>query len=70
MKKNLGRVDRLIRALFAAITAICYFSHVINGATATVLLSLAGILLFTSLVSFCPLYFPFGISTLNKNNNR
>ena len=66
MKKNMGVADRLIRILAAAVVAIIYFMHLINGMTAIILLAMAGIFLLTSLVSFCPLYFPFGISTCKK----
>jgi hypothetical protein len=31
-----------------------------------VLLILSGVFILTSLISFCPLYFPFGISTRKK----
>ena len=66
MKKNMGIADRLIRVLVAIAIAACYFTHLINGLTATILLILAGMFLLTSLVSFCPLYLPFGIRTNKK----
>ena len=33
-----------------------------------VLLVLAGIFVLTSLIGFCPLYYPFGISTCKKSD--
>jgi len=66
MKKNMGTVDRVIRSLIAIVIAILYFTHAISGTLAIVLLILAAVLLFTSIISFCPLYLPFGISTAKK----
>ena len=66
MKKNMGIADRLIRVLVAVIIGVLYFMQLINGITAIILLAIAGILLLTSLISTCPLYLPFGISTAKK----
>ena len=66
MKKNMGSVDRIIRILVAVVIAILYFTQVINGTIAVVLLVLAGIFVATSFMSFCPLYLPFGLSTIKK----
>lgn len=63
MKKNMGNADRIVRLIVAALIAILYFSGTISGTFGLVLLVLAGIFLLTSLISFCPLYAPFGLST-------
>jgi hypothetical protein len=63
MKKNMGNADRIIRVIIAVIIAALYFTNVISGTLGIVLLALAGIFVLTSLVSFCPLYAPFGLST-------
>ena len=63
MKKNMGSTDRILRILIAAVIAVLFFTNVITGTVGIVLLVLAGIFLLTSIVSFCPLYAPFGIST-------
>mgnify|MGYP002401665339 CR=1 FL=1 len=63
MKKNMGSADRIIRLIIAAVIAGLFFTNGISGTLGIVLLVLAGIFLLTSLVSFCPLYAPFGIST-------
>lgn len=63
MKKNMGSADRIIRVLIAAIVAILYFSGTVTGTLGIVLLVLAGIFVLTSLISFCPLYAIFGISS-------
>ncbi len=66
MKKNMGNTDRLVRVLIAAVIAVLYFTKVIPGTLGIVLLVLAGVFVATSLISFCPLYAPFGISTCKK----
>lgn len=63
MKKNMGTADKIIRIVLAAIIATLYFTNVISGTLGIVLLVLGGVFLLTSLVSFCPLYAPFGLST-------
>ena len=66
MKKNMGTIDIAIRLVIAAIVIILYFTHVISGTLAIILLIFAGVFILTSLLSFCPLYLPFGISTRGK----
>ena len=66
MKKNTGSADKIIRILLAAVVAVLYFTKAINGTLAMVLGILAGAFLLTSFISLCPLYLPFGISTLKK----
>jgi hypothetical protein len=63
MKKNMGNTDRLIRVLLAGVLAYLYFSGTVTGTIGLVLVVLAGVFVLTSLVGFCPLYAPFGIST-------
>ena len=66
MKKNMGSTDRIVRVLIALLFIILYFTNIITGTMAFVLLALSGIFVLTSLVSFCPLYLPFGIRTCKK----
>ncbi len=68
MKKNMGSADRVIRFILAAIVVALYFTNVISGTVGIVLLVLAGVFVLTSLVSFCPLYAPFGLSTCATKN--
>ena len=63
MKKNMGTADRIIRVLIAAVIATLYFMNILTGTIGIVLLVLAGIFVLTSLISFCPLYAPFGLKT-------
>ena len=66
MKPNMGTADRIVRILVAAVIAILYFTGTVSGTLGIVLLVLAGVFVATSVVSFCPLYAPFGISTCPK----
>lgn len=63
MKTNMGTVDKIVRILAAVVIAALYFSGTISGTLAIVLGILAVIFILTSLVSFCPLYLPLGLST-------
>ena len=66
MKKNMGSVDRVIRALIALVIIILFFTNAISGTLAVVLLVLAGVFIITSILSICPLYLLLGINTLKK----
>ena len=66
MKKNMGLADRIIRLTLVALVAILYFTGVISGTLAIILGIFAVAFFVTSLISFCPLYLPFGISTRKK----
>ncbi len=66
MKANMGSTDKMIRIIVAIVIAILFFTNVISGTLGIILLILAAILVLTSLISFCPLYFPFGLSTKKK----
>lgn len=63
MKRNMGSTDKIIRFVLAALFVILYFTNVVSGVLGIILLVLAGVFVLTSLVSFCPLYAPFGLST-------
>jgi hypothetical protein len=63
MKTNMGNLDRGIRIIVAAIIGFLYFNGTITGTLGIVGLVLAAVFVLTSLVSFCPLYAIFGIST-------
>lgn len=59
----MGTIDRILRVLVAIVLVVLYFTGVISGMLAIVLLIAAAIFILTSVVSICPLYLPFGIST-------
>jgi len=67
MKPNMGTTDKIIRIVIAAVIAALYFlTDLIPGTLGIILLVLAAVFVLTSLVSFCPLYLPFGINTGKK----
>lgn len=68
LNKNMGMLDRTIRLVIAAVIAVLYFTGNLSGLAAIILGILAVIFVVTSLVSFCPLYLPFGLSTRKQSS--
>jgi hypothetical protein len=66
MKKNMGKLDKTLRILVAAVIAVLFFTNTISGTLGIVLMIFAGIFVLTSFISFCPIYTAFGISTIKK----
>lgn len=66
MKKNIGKTDRIIRLLVAAVIVVLLFADIISGTLGLILLILAAVLILTSFFNFCPLYKLFGISTWSE----
>jgi len=72
-KKNMGRLDRTLRAIVGvALVPIGLFA--LGGWQGTLiglLVTAFALLPFaTSLTGFCPVYVPFGISTLDREQQR
>jgi hypothetical protein len=63
MKKNVGVLDRGTRTILAMVLGVLIVTGTIAGTAAIVLGVVAVLLLLTSLISFCPLYFLVRIST-------
>lgn len=66
MKPNMSSFDRTFRIVVAALIAILYFTNVISGTLAIVLLAFAVIFILTGFIGTCPLYSAFGINTKAK----
>jgi hypothetical protein len=66
MKKNMGTFDKVIRILVAVVVVILFFTNTVSGTLAYILLALSAVFVLTSLLGFCPLYLPFGLSTKKK----
>jgi hypothetical protein len=66
MKNNMGSIDKVIRVLIALVFGALYFTGTVTGILGYILLALGGIFILTSVISFCPLYMPFGLSTCKK----
>jgi hypothetical protein len=69
MKANMGTIDRVMRIIAAVVIATLYFTNMISGTLAIILLVFAAVFILTSFISFCPLYVPFGLSTKKKENS-
>lgn len=68
MKKNMGAVDKSLRFIIAIVFAILYYMEIVTGTVGIILVVLGGVFVLTSLINFCPLYLPFGISTCKKGD--
>jgi Protein of unknown function (DUF2892) len=66
MTRNMGTLDRVLRALLAMGIGYLWWTAEISGVLGAALAVAAVVMLLTSLVSFCPLYRPLGISTCGK----
>lgn len=64
MIRNMGTIDRLVRALLVAPVALAA-AFVVGPLTAwgIALVAFAGVMLVTAAIGFCPLYAPFGLRT-------
>lgn len=62
----MGVTDRVIRTLLAVVFGLMYYAGIVSGTVGIVLIVLAVIFLLTSLISYCPFYRLFGISTREK----
>lgn len=70
MKKNMNSIDKLIRLFLAIILIVLFYKEVLTGTLGLIALVLALVLTITSLISFCPLYTLFGISTCKKPDTK
>ena len=59
----MGSADKIIRLIIAAVVAFLFYNGTISGTFGIVLLVFAAVFVFTSLISFCPLYKIFGFNT-------
>ncbi len=62
----MGSTDKIIRIILALVFIVLFFMNVVTAPMSYVLLALAAVFVFTSLVSFCPMYPLFGINTCKK----
>jgi hypothetical protein len=64
--KNIGSRDRVLRIAIAIVLAILAATGTIGGGLAIAAWVVAGLLLATSLVGFCPAYRLLGLNTCGK----
>ena len=65
----MGNSDRLIRLVLAIIFVVLWFQNIVTGTAGIILVVVAGILVLTSIFSFCPVYKLFGINSLGKKRH-
>lgn len=63
MKSNVGNNDKAVRISVAILLVALYFTGTLSGILGVIALVVAAVFVVTSLVSFCPLYAIFGMST-------
>ena len=68
MKSNMSAADRAIRLILIAVIALLYFTGNISSALAIVLGVIVAIFVFSSFTGFCPIYYPFKISSIRKKS--
>lgn len=66
MKKNLSGYDRIARVMTFVLTLALYFSGSVTGAWGIGLMIIGFVLAVTALISWCPIYHLFGISTCKR----
>ncbi len=66
MKVNMGSTDRIIRVILALVFFALILTNTVSGVLAIILGVLGVVFLLTSAIRSCPLYMPFGISTIKK----
>lgn len=63
MQKNIGKTDKTIRIALAIVFVSVDYFNILNWEYSWLLSLLGIILVLSTLISFCPLYLPFGINT-------
>lgn len=63
MKKNVSRMDRIIRVLLGIALIVAFLLEIAPDTIGIIFLVLGGVFILTGLIRFCPLYLPFGINT-------
>ncbi len=69
MKKNMSSTDSVIRIIIAALITVLFFTKIITGTFAIVMIIVAAIFLATSVIGFCPLYALIGVKTCKTKSN-
>jgi len=68
MKKNMGKLDSIVRLTVAVLLAYLLFAGTIAGVWAIVSGIAAAIMLFTAIFRVCPLFTLVGITTICKKD--
>ena len=66
MKLNMSQADRVVRLVVAAMLVMAILMQWVSGLLMIIAGVLALVMLGTAVVRVCPLYLPFGLSSLGK----
>lgn len=66
MKKNMGKIDKALRIISAALLVALYLAGVAKGTLGIIFLAISAMFLVTSILGICPLYTVFGWNTGKK----
>lgn len=69
MLGNVGSIDRIVRFGIAVLLVLAIIFKLATGIGAIVAGALAVIMVATATMKFCPLYWPFKISTQSKKSD-
>lgn len=72
LSKNMGRVDRTLRFIVGVVLILIGLAALRGGEgnlTGVVVAVVAVVPTLTALIGFCPLYLPFGVSTLGRDRS-
>lgn len=67
MNTNMGLLDRILRVLLAVAMVPAYILGAFMGNMELILISIVGVLLWTGIFGFCPLYMAFDIRTNRRH---
>ncbi len=63
MKKNIGKLDRILRLIISAILLVLFFTKTVSGVLGIISLIFSIVFIITSITGFCGLYKILGIRT-------
>lgn len=66
MNRNVGKIDAIIRIIVAVVISALFITHTITNTLAQAAIIIGGILLFTGIINFCPLYALLKINTIKR----
>ncbi len=63
MKKNVGKIDVAVRLILAAFLIVLFVAKVATGALGIAGLAVAGVLVLTSIIQYCPIWAALKVNT-------
>ncbi len=68
MKRNVGKIDRILRLVLAAAVIVLFITGQISGIAAIILGVAAGVFIFTASLGWCGVYSITGLNTYKAKN--